>query len=172
MKKQFGFGRFEKTVWYISVSLSVTLAAVSAALFLTSGGKDFVAAWFTAIAAATVVLMLLSVPQRIIVGNDTVEIRCLVESTYLQLDEIIDAEVPEKGFGKRLLPLGGAFGFWGYYGWYIDRKERRMYMVYASQRSSLVAIHTSRRRYIVSCDKAEELVRAIYEARSRSGEET
>lgn len=147
------------------------LGGVCAVLWLTAGGAFYLAAWVTLMLMALVTLCLLSVPRRIIVGEESVELRCLVETTYIPLSSIVDVEIVGVGALRCKFPLVGIYGFWGYYGRYLDIRKWHMYRVYATRRSGCVTIHTTKRRYVVSCGTPEMLRVMILSAKARNPKE-
>lgn len=135
------------------------MVVVCATLFATSHGATYIAAWTTSVLVALAALCLLSWPTRIIITDQMVELRCLVESSYIQMGSIVDVEVIEgKGLTGKV-PLLGIFGFGGYYGFWLDLEARKIYRTYVTSRTGCVVIHTSHRRYLVSC-AAPELLRS------------
>ena len=147
------------------------LAGVCSVLWLTAGGAFYLAAWVTMMCVALVALCLLSVPRRIIVGEEMVELRCLVETTYIPLGSIADVEIVEQGALRGKMPLVGIYGFGGYYGRFLDLRTWRIHRVYATRRRGCVAIHTSKRRYVVSCGAPAMLRGMILDAKARNPQE-
>ena len=158
-------------MWWISTITLVLLGVVIAHLWITAEGAFYLAAWVSMTAVVVVALCMLSVPRRIIVSDDEVEIRCLVESTYIPLRSIADVEVVEGDGMRRKFPLLGIYGFWGYYGRYFDLAKGKLHKVYATKRTGCVAIHTSKCRYLVSCSAPEMLRQMILNAKARGPKE-
>lgn len=168
---RFRYGGFDGRVWWVTAFVLLLLAGVCAYLWSTAYGAYYLAAWVTLMCVVVVALCLLSVPWRIIVDDECVELRCLVETTYIPLGSIADVEViAERGLGGKM-PLLGVYGFWGYYGRYIDLATRCIHRVYATRRKGCVAIHTSKRRYVVSCRTPEMLRVMILAAKARNSKE-
>lgn len=171
MKVKFRYGGFDGRVWWISTLCALLTGGACAALWMTAGGAYYLAAWVSLTCAVIMALCLLSVPRRIIVGEEMVELRCLVETTYVPLSSIVDVEVAPEGALKRKIPLVGIYGFWGYYGRYLDLRKWRVYRVYAARRTKSVIIHTSKQRYVVSCSAPEMLRQMILGAKTRNSKE-
>ena len=171
MNVKFKYGGFDGRVWWISAVCVLLTGGALAALWMTAGGAYYLAAWVSMACVVIVALCLLSVPRRIIVGDHELELRCLVETTYIPLSSIADVEVLEGDGLRRKVPLVGIYGFWGYYGRYIDLKTGRLHRVYATRRTKCVAIHTSKRRYVVSCNAPELLRSMILSAKARDSKE-
>ncbi len=168
MKVKFRYGGLDKRAWWISVVTILLLAGICSVLWLTAEGAFYLAAWTTTMCVALVVLCLLSVPRRIIVGEEELELRCLVETTYIPLSSIVGVEVVDRGL-KGKFPLMGIYGFWGYYGRFYA--SRQIYKVYATRRDGCVAIHTTKHRYMVSCGAPEMLRQMILDAKGRNTKE-
>ena len=168
MKVKFRYGAFDRRVWWLSMTTLVVFGGLCAWLFLTAGGAYYLAAWVTMAGVVLGALCMLSVPWRIWLSDGELELRSLVDVTYIPLRSIVDVEVVGEEVLKRKMPLVGAYGFWGYYGRFLDLKRWRFYRVYATRRSGCVVIHTTKRRYVVSCRTPEMLRTMIWEMK-RSG---
>lgn len=155
----------------MSCAVILLLGGVCAYLWCVASGAYYIAAWTTATTVVLIALFLLSVPRRIILTDEELELRCLVESTYIPLRSIVDVEVLGADGFKGKIPLLGAYGFCGYYGHYLDVRRWRFYRVYATRRGGCVAIHTTKRRYLVSCRTPEMLRVMILQERSRNSRE-
>lgn len=171
MKLTFRYGGLDNRGIAITVVWLLVIGGVAAWLLLHSAGAYYLAAWVIAVALALVILCGLSIPTRIILTDTTLELRCLVDTTYIALESIADVEfVGREGF-KNKVPLVGSYGFMGYLGRYLDLGTGRAHRLYATNRSKGVAIHTSKRRYLVSCNAPELLVAALTEARKMAAQE-
>lgn len=171
MKIKFRCGGFDRRVWWMSMVIILALGGLCAWLFATAEGAYYLAAWTTMTAAVIVALCLLSVPYRVVLSEDKLELRALVESVYIPLHSVVDVEVVgSKGFGRKL-PLWGVGGFWGYYGRWIDVRGWKIYRVFATRRTGCVAIHTTKHRYLVSCRTPEMLRTMILHNRARNSHE-
>lgn len=168
---KFRYGGFDGRVWWVSALCLLLTGGFVAALWMTAGGAYYLAAWVSMACAVIIALCLLSVPRRIIVGEETVELRCLVETTYIPLASIVDVEVLESGALRGKIPLVGIYGFWGYYGRYLDIRKWRIYRVYATRRNRSVVVHTTKRRYVVSCGAPEMMRQMIVNAKARNSKE-
>lgn len=171
MKIKFRYGGLDGRVWWISATTLLLLGAAIAYLWWSAAGALYLAAWVSMTSATIIALCLLSVPRRIIIGDEELELRCLVETTYIPLSSIADVEVVEENGLRNKIPLLGIYGFWGYYGHYIDLSTGRLHRVYTTKRKGCVAIHTSKRRYLVSCNAPEMLRVMILGAKARCSKE-
>jgi hypothetical protein len=109
----------------------------------------------------------LSVPRRIILRDEELELRCLVETTYIPLGSIVDVEVLGSEGLLRKFPLLGVGGFWGYLGFWIEFGSWKILRTYVTHRKKCVAIHTSRRRYLISCGAPDLLRSELLAAKAR-----
>ena len=171
MRITFRYGKADRLSWVVTFAVLGAMGALSAVLFVGAQGAYYVAAWATALCVAVGVLYLLSKPTRIVLDDRMLELRCLLDTTYLPVESIVDIVAVGDGGFRHKIPLLGSFGFWGDLGRYADLKAKRIYSVYATNRRQCVAIHTTRRCYMVSCRNAELLVSLVLEARARGAKE-
>lgn len=172
MKLKFRYGGADRQAWLVTIVSVLAFAGLCAWLFLGADEAYYIAMWTTAVGVAFMAFLLLSVPRRIIIHDQELELRCLVETTYVDLGSIVDVEVVGTEGFRGKIPLLGVYGFGGYYGRYLDLRKWRIYKVYALRRDRCVAIHTSRRRYMVSCAQAEMLKSMIMDAKARAAKES
>jgi len=171
VKVKFRYGGFDGRVWWTSIVTTLLFGGLCAWLFATADGAYYLAAWTTMTGVTLGVLCLLSTPWRIVLSDEVLELRCLLDVSYISLHSVVDVEVlDEERLGRRV-PLVGCYGFWGYYGRFLDLRTRKVCRVYATRRKGCVAIHTSRRRYVVSCRTPEMLRSMILNAKSRTSRE-
>lgn len=163
MKVTFRYGGLDGRVWWISIVTLLVMGGVCWWLFATADGAYYLAVWVTMILVALVAFALLSVPRCIVLGEGVLELRCLVETTYIPLESIEEVTVVEGGLRGRF-PLVGCYGFWGYYGLWLNVRSRRVERVYATRRKGCVALKAGGRRYVVSC-VAPEMLREMVASR-------
>ena len=124
---------------------------------LYEGG--YLSAWFTSFVVALVALMALSIPRRIVVTDEKVEIRCLLDITEIRREEIASVRRVEKRRMRWMIPLFGGCGFFGYYGHFIDLRRFDRVRLYASEWKNFVEItDIYEERLYVSCTEADKLV--------------
>lgn len=157
MKVTFRYGGLDGRAWCVGLLSLVAVGGVCAWLFVSANGAYYLAAWVTMVVVALTLLALLSIPRRIVLSDQELELRCLVESSYIPLSSIVDVRVVERRALRGKIPLMGIYGFWGYYGRYLDVKSGRIHKIYATRRQGCVAIHTSHHRFLVSCNAPEML---------------
>lgn len=171
MKLTFRYGGLDTRGIVITLFTAGVIGVIVAWLLLTSEGAYYFAAWVIAICTALIALCALSIPTRIILNDTTLELRCLVDTTYIPLESIADVEFVGKDGLKGKVPLVGSYGFMGYLGRYFDLRTGHTHRLYATNRAKAVAIHTSKRRYLVSCNAPELLVAALGEGRKMAAQE-
>src|SRR5699024_2838465 len=95
--------RFGRRTLYWTAIYFVFFALLGGLLYhLYEGG--YLSAWFTSFVAAVVALMSLSIPRKIVVTDDRIEVRCLLDITELRLSEIASVRrVPPREM-KWMLP--------------------------------------------------------------------
>ena len=132
---------------------------------LYTGG--FFSAWFVSFVLALMALMILSIPRRIVLLDNKVEIQCIFDITEIDITEIAQIEKVDKEKLRWTMLLFGSSGFFGYYGKYFDFKELEFVTIYASEWNNfveIVDIYDS--RTYVSCRDAEALIVSINEQRN------
>lgn len=142
------------------------VVAIFVALLLFGG--NFLMACITSIFVALVLLCLLSIPRKIKVSSDALEIQCVVELTRLEIGEIASIRRTCRREYDQLLILLGGFGLFGYYGFYLNPRRWDIIKVYATEWENLVEIEDIyEQKYIVSCRESEKLISLVNEAKER-----
>lgn len=131
---------------------------------LYTGG--FFSAWFVSFVLALIALMILSIPRRIVLLDNTLEIQCIFDITEIDVSEIARIRKVRTRKLRWAMLLFGSAGFFGYYGKYFDLKEFEVITIYASEWNNfveIVDIYDS--RTYVSCRDADALIASVREAR-------
>lgn len=149
-----------RTIVYTVLTFVVFIAVAVALLLLYTGG--FFSAWFISLVLAMIALMVLSVPRKIVVTDEALEIRCVSDITVIELREIASVQLLTKNQMRGVMPIFGAVGFFGYYGKFFDFKELETITIYSSEWNNFVEItDIYDYRTIVSCRDGEALKRLI-----------
>ena len=150
--------RFDRRTLYWTLAYLIVFALLGGGLYyLYEGG--YLSAWFTSFIMALVALMSLSVPRKIVVTDETVQVRCLLDITEIPRSEIRSVRRVEPKAMKWIVPLFGGCGFFGYYGHYYDLRSFTRVKVYATEWRNFVEItNNCEDRLYVSCTDAERLV--------------
>jgi len=124
---------------------------------LYEGG--YLSAWFLSFCIAFVALTAMSIPRKIVVTDNTLLIRCILDITEIPRNEIVSVRAVEKHEMRWMLPLFASIGFFGYYGHFFDLKNMRHVEIYASTWSDFIEITTIYEdTYYVSCTERDELI--------------
>ena len=149
-----------KTKYRTMAHFVLFAAIIAALLILVDGG--YILAWFISIVIAVVALMALSIPRRIILSEDGVEICCISDYTHIPYKEIASIRAVSEEEMKFIMPIFAASGFFGYYGSFIDFKSWDFVKIYASKWSNFVEItDIYEDKYYISCDKGDVLIRRV-----------
>lgn len=150
--------RFDRRTIYWTLIYVAVFGLLGFGLYrLYEGG--YLSAWFTSFIIALVALMALSVPRKIVVTDQTFQVRCLLDITEIDRSKIASARSVEPKEMKWIVPLFGACGFFGYYGHYYDLRSFTRVKFYATEWRNFVEIVTVYEdRLYVSCREAEKLV--------------
>ena len=131
--------RFSRRTIYVSLVYLAVFALLGWALYhLYEGG--YLSAWFTSFIVALIALMALSIPRKIVVSEDRVEVRCLLDITEIRRNEIASVRRVETRRMKWFIPIFGGYGFFGYYGHFIDLRRLDRVRIYASEWRNFVEI--------------------------------
>ena len=146
---------------YLTVVHFIVFAIIAATLcILVDGG--YILAWFISIVFAVIALMALSIPRRIILSEDGVEICCISDYTHIAYKEIASIRAVSDEEMKFIMPIFAASGFFGYYGSFIDFKSWDFVKIYASKWRNFVEItDIYEDKYYISCDKGEVLIKRV-----------
>ena len=150
--------RFDRrTIYWSLVHLGVFVLLGVSLYVLYEGG--YLSAWFTSFVGALIALMALSIPRKIVVTEQTLQVRCLLDITEIRRDEIASVRRVDARQMKGVIPIFGGYGFFGYYGHFIDLRRLDRVRIYASKWSDFVEItDIYEDRLYVSCDEADRLV--------------
>ena len=152
-------GRY--TLYWTAVYIVVIVLLVAVLMQLYEGG--YLSAWFGSFIVALLALMLMSVPRKIVVTEQTMQIRCLLDITEIPLSEISSARAVNRKEMSWKFPIFGSVGFLGYFGRYIDFKRFRMVEIYATEWGNFVEIQTIyEETYYVSCHERDRLLALLH----------
>lgn len=151
--------RFDRRTLYWTLAHVAVYTLMGIGLYYLYEGGYF-SAWFTSFIVAIVALMTLSIPRKIVVTDDAVEIRCLLDITEIQRTDIKAVRrIKDPQSMKWMIPLFGGCGFFGYYGHFLDLRHFERVRIYASVwRNFVEIIDRYDERFIVSCPDADRLV--------------
>lgn len=157
MEKMYKY-RFSRRTLYWTLIYLVAFGLLGGLLYhLYEGG--YLSAWFTSFIVALIALMSLSIPRRIVVTDDKVEVRCLLDITEIRREEIASVRRVEPRRMKWFIPVFGGCGFFGYYGHFLDLRRFERVRLYASEWRNFVEItDIYEERLYVSCADADCLV--------------
>lgn len=145
----------------LSILYLVAMAAII--IFITriyEGG--YVLAWALSLVVAVVLLLVLSIPRCVVLAEEAVEIRCVLEATELRYEDIADVRLVPQRETRLFVPLFASLGFFGYYGIFFNLRNMESVHLYASRWRNFVEItDLADHRYYISCDEAEHLVTVV-----------
>lgn len=158
--KTFRYKTDRRTLYWTALHLVVYVLLGVALFLLYEGG--YLSAWFTSFVVAIIALMALSIPRRIVVTDEELQVVCLLDITEIPLAEIASIHKVERRKIRWMFPLFGAWGFFGYYGHYFDLRHFDRVKVYASQWRNLVEItDVYEERIYLSAEDPDEFVAEI-----------
>lgn len=163
MKRSFNYNFNRRTKIYTAITL-VLVAIVAVVLYLLYTG-GFFSAWFISVVLALVALMVLSIPRRIVLLDNKLEIQCISDITEFDIREIASLRKVSNKDMRWIVRIFGSSGFFGYYGKFFDIKELDIVNIYASEWDNFVEITDiyDTRTYI-SCREADIFINTIRQA--------
>lgn len=160
MRSSFRY-HFDRRTIIVSI-LALVLCAGGAVLLYMLYMGGFFSAWFVSFVMAIFALMILSIPRRIILLDNKLEIQCVFDITEIDLREISRIRKVSNRRLRWTMLLFGSSGFCGYYGKFFDLKEFEVITIYSSEWNNFVEItDIYDSRIYVSCRDADELIAAV-----------
>ncbi|MBQ6581617.1 MAG: hypothetical protein IIX32_06455 [Alistipes sp.] len=160
MRSSFRY-HFDRRTIFVSI-LALVLCAGGAVLLYMLYMGGFFSAWFVSFVMAIFALMILSIPRRIILLDNKLEIQCVFDITEIDLQEISRIRKVSNRRLRWTMLLFGSSGFCGYYGKFFDLKEFEVITIYSSEWNNFVEItDIYDSRIYVSCRDADELIAAV-----------
>lgn len=141
----------------------LALLLVAIALFWSDGGYIMVVA--SSLLGAILLLYIMSIPRKVVIGDTSLEIRCLVEITRIKYSDLRSIRRIEPAAMKGKTVLLGSYGFFGYYGYYIDTRNWETLVLYCKRWDDFIEITDAyEKRYIISSPVPDEVIEAATRA--------
>lgn len=155
--------RLGKRVPYTSALYILLFAGLGVLLaFIYEGG--YISAWFISLILAILTLMALSIPRRVVIDEEDIEIQCVAEDTILAYEEIAYIRTVDEREMSACIPIFGAVGFFGHYGRFINLRTMEIVHIYASRWGSFVEItDIDGDKYYISCEESNDIVKRVEE---------
>lgn len=136
----------------------VGLAVVPALVY--SGG--YISAWFISIIVAILALMILSIPRRVVVDEEGIEIQCISEDTTFAYEDIASIRKVTRREMSACMPIFGAVGFFGHYGRFLNLRTMEFIHIYASRWGKFVEItDIDGEKYYISCEEQDDIIKRV-----------
>lgn len=150
-----------RRVPYTSVLYILLFVALGVLLaFIYEGG--YISAWFIMLIAAVFALMVLSIPRRVVIDGEDIEIQCIAEDTILAYEDIAGIRAVEEREMNACLPLFGAVGFFGHYGLFLNLRTMEVIHIYASRWGKFVEItDIDGGKYYISCEERDDIIASV-----------
>ena len=162
MTRSFRYNTDRKTI-VKSILFLLLIVAGAVLLYVLYTGGAF-SAWFLSAVGAVLALMVLSIPQRVVLLDDTLEIQCISDITEINIREIASVRKVEKRDMNACLPIFGAVGFFGHYGRYLNLRTMEFVHIYASRWGKFVEItDIDGNKYYISCEERDDIIKRVGE---------
>ncbi len=160
--------KFSKSVIYYGL-LQLLFVSICGYFFYRLYDGGYISAWFISFVAALFLLLILSLPRKIVLSPSTIRIHCILEIAEIKLSDIVRVRKVNPRTLKWIMPLIGSYGFFGYYGKFVDLRRAERIKMYATQWSNLVEIvDIYEDRYVVSCSDSKSFISAIRQQINKS----
>ena len=155
--------KFGRQIPYTSALYLIAFVVVSVLLaFVYEGG--YISAWFISLILAVLALMVLSIPRRVVVDEEGIEIQCIAEDTTLAYEDIATIRKVEKREMNACVPIFGAVGFFGHYGRFLNLRTMEFVHIYASRWGKFVEItDIDGNKYYISCEERDDIIKRVGE---------
>lgn len=153
--------KLDRRARWLTVIWLVAIAGVIVALYYTSGGS-YLPAWFSTLVVALFLLACLSAPRFVHISPHSVEIHCAMELIKIPIRDIKEVRHLDSAQMRHSVPLLGIYGMLGYYGYYFNFDDRKIFRLYASQWRNFVVIEDIyEEQIVVSCPDPDEFIKRI-----------
>ncbi len=153
--------KFRQRFDYLSIALTLLITAAAVAIgviIYTTSSSSFLPAWITALLIGVILLVITSIPKSVVITPGALEIHCVLELTYIPIENIVSAKHVKF---KTLIPvqLLGVCGFFGYYGYFFSLKQMKIVKVYTRSWRNLVEINTvDKKCYLISVQELDKFL--------------
>ncbi|MFI3277954.1 MAG: PH domain-containing protein [Rikenellaceae bacterium] len=154
---------FDRKTIYLTIVHIVIVSALGVLLYMLYDDGYF-SAWFASFVVALFCLMALSIPRRVELTPHKLSVVCLLELTEIDIAEIVSMRKVNPRSVRFFIPYLGSYGFFGYYGQFIDLRRFERFKVYATEWRYLIEIvDIYEDRYYISCREGDNLMAQIKE---------
>ncbi|MBP3533998.1 MAG: hypothetical protein J6J75_06820, partial [Alistipes sp.] len=112
MTTEYEYRLDRKTGYRTAMHLVVFAALAVVLLYVYDGG--YILAWFISIMVAVIGLMILSIPRKIVLTDNSLDILCISDFTETPYGDIISARAVDGREMRLFMPLFASAGFFGY----------------------------------------------------------
>ena len=160
---------YSPLVWVLT-TVHIVLFGVLVWLSLALFDGGYITAWFVSLLVAVMALMMLSIPRKTVLTDDSVEIFCISDHTDIPYCEIVSVRELANRETRWLFPIFAAFGFFGYYGHYLNLRRMEAVKIYATRWRGLVEIvDIYDDKYYISCSDASDFISTVRERMAGRG---
>lgn len=155
--------RFGRNIPYTSTLYLLAVVGLSVLLTLVYEG-GYISAWFISLILAVLALMILSIPRRVVVDEEGIELQCIAEDTTFVYEEIAHIRKVQKREMNSCLPIFAAVGFFGHYGRFLNLRTMEFIYIYASRWDNFVEItDVDGNKYYISCEESDDIIERVEE---------
>ncbi|MFR9603175.1 MAG: PH domain-containing protein [Rikenellaceae bacterium] len=158
---------FSRKVLFWGV-LQIIVVGLLGYWFYTLYEGGYISAWFASFIGALFALQTLSIPRKVEVTPHKVSIVCVLDLTEINIADIVKIRKVNPRTQRWLLPLMGAYGFFGYYGLFFDLRRFEKVKMYATEWQYFVEIvDIYDERFYISCRERDALIKYVQSQRTK-----
>jgi hypothetical protein len=162
MNKVYKYHLGRGVLWSSALYIALFIGLAVALALIYQGG--YISAWFISLILAVLALMVLSIPRRVVVDEEGIEIQCIAEDSTLAYEDIATIRKVEKRDMNACLPIFGALGFFGHYGRFLKLRTMEFVHIYASRWGKFVEItDIDGDKYYISCEEGDDIIKRVEE---------
>ena len=162
MNKVYKYRLGRGVLWSSALYIALFIGLAVALALIYEGG--YISAWFISLILAVLTLMILSIPRRVVVDEEGIEIQCIAEDTTLSFEDIANIRKIDKREMNSCLPIFGAVGFFGHYGRFLNLRTMEFIHIYASRWGKFVEItDIDGNKYYISCEERDDIIKRVNE---------
>ncbi|MFI3318748.1 MAG: PH domain-containing protein [Rikenellaceae bacterium] len=149
---------FWSAVYIVMLSLAVVILSLL-------HGSSYLMAWVISIFIAIYLLMWISAPRRMVVDRRRIMIYSVLDAVNISIDDVLYVRKASPRRLRWLMPIYGACGFLGYYGYFFNVKSLEIVKLYATEWHHFVEIvDVHERRHYISCRQRDEFISQVERA--------
>lgn len=150
--------KYNRTTIILSI-ITLLLMLFAAFIYYRITNNTYICVWILGVIVAINSLIILSIPRKLRLTPQALEIRCAIEMTQIYTEDIVSINKIDKSEIGRVMPIAASCGLWGHFGYYLDLRNWNTLKIYVTSWQNLVVIQDIYEDlYVVNCYDADEFI--------------